>query len=70
MTVSSDSSPVDDIQAADDLEQTKEVDDHEKIIKPAGSHLNTEETDKTKLKESSTNSAKEDTVNSGDNINV
>ena len=61
----SDSSAVDDSQAGDDLEQTKEVEDHEKIIKTAGSHLNTEETVSTTetLQESSTNSLKEDKVN-------
>ena len=58
-----------DIQA-DGLEQTKEVDDHEKIIKPGGSHLNTEETDKTKLKESSTNTAEREQVDSVDSLNV
>ena len=60
----SDSSAVDDSEAGDDLEQTKEVEDHEKIIKTAGSHLNTEETVTTEtLQESSTNSLKEDKVN-------
>ena len=61
----SDSSAVDDSQPGDDLEQTKEVEDHEKIIKTAGSHLNTEETVSTTgtLQESSTNSLKEDKVN-------
>ena len=60
----SDSSAVDDSEAGDDLEQTKEVEDHEKIIKTAGSHLNTEETVTTEtLQESSTNSLKEERVN-------
>ena len=60
----SDSSAVDDSQAGDDLEQTKEVEDHEKIIKTAGSHLNTEETVSTEtIQESSTNSLKEERVN-------
>ena len=61
----SDSSAVDDVEAGDDYEQTKEVEDHEKIIKTAGSHLNTEETVSTTgtLQESSTNSLKEDKVN-------
>ena len=67
----SDSSANDDIQGdGDGLEQTKEVDDHEKIIKPAGSHLNTEETDKTQLKESDTNKVEEGKVNSGDSLKV
>ena len=60
----SDSSSVDDSEAGDDLEQTKEVEDHEKIIKTAGSHLNTEETVSTEtIQESSTNSLKEERVN-------
>ena len=61
----SDSSAVDDSEAGDDLEQTKEVEDHEKIITTGGSHLNTEETVSTTetLQESSTNSLKEDKVN-------
>ena len=60
----SDSSAVDDVEAGDDYEQTKEVEDHEKIIKTAGSHLNTEETVTTEtLQESSTNSLKEERVN-------
>ena len=68
----SDSSANDDIQPGDGdgLEQTKEVDDHEKIIKPAGSHLNTEETDKTQPKESDTNKVEEGKVNSGDSLKV
>lgn len=67
----SDSSANDDIQGdGDGLEQTKEVDDHEKIIKPAGSHLNTEETDKTQPKESDTNKVEEGKVNSGDSLKV
>ena len=57
----SQSSAVDDSEPGDDLEQTKEVEDHEKIIKTAGSHLNTEETVTTQtLQESSTNSLKEE----------
>ena len=63
---SSESSAVDESEAGDDLEQTKEVEDHEKIITTAGSHLNTEETVSTTtetLQESSTNSLKEDKVN-------
>ena len=61
---SSDSSAVDESEAGDDLEQTKEVEDHEKIIKTAGSHLNTEETVSTEtIQESSTNSLKEERVN-------
>ena len=61
----SDSSAVDDVEAGDDYEQTKEVEDHEKIITTGGSHLNTEETVSTTetLQESSTNSLKEDKVN-------
>ena len=60
----SDSSLVDESEAGEDLEQTKEVEDHEKIIKTAGSHLNTEETVTTEtLQESSTNSLKEERVN-------
>ena len=62
---SSETSAVDESEAGDDLEQTKEVEDHEKIITTAGSHLNTEETVSTTetLQESSTNSLKEDKVN-------
>jgi len=60
----SDSSAVDDRETGEDLEQTKEVEDHEKIIKTAGSHLNTQETVTTQtLQESSTNSLKEERVN-------
>ena len=62
----SETSAVDESEAGDDLEQTKEVEDHEKIITTAGSHLNTEETVSTTtetLQESSTNSLKEDKVN-------
>ena len=62
--IASDSSPVDDSEVGDDLEQTKEVEDHEKIITTAGSHLNTEETVSTEtIQESSTNSLKEERVN-------
>ena len=57
----SDSSAVDDSERGDDSEETKEVEDHEKIIKTEGSHLNTEETVTTEtLQESSTNSLKEE----------
>merc|ERR1712241_1629830 len=66
----SDSSEPDDIQTGEGSEQTKEVDDHEKIIKPAGSHLNTEETDETQPEESLTNTVKEGKVNSGDSLKV
>ena len=59
LTGGSDSSELDDIQTGEGSEQTKEVDDHEEIIKPAGSHLNAEETDKTQPEESSTNTLKE-----------